>query len=118
MSGNDPAIRCGVVGDLTVGGRVVGQIRCELDAGHETWQLGEAGGYAWVPSDAPLHRATLEWSTETIVDFDLLDPGETFDVPVELPTREPRSWHDYSGNAGRCLVCGVTRRQGVHVDCA
>ena len=30
---------CGAVGALTVGGRVVGQLRCELEAGHDAGLL-------------------------------------------------------------------------------
>lgn len=59
---------CGAVGALTVGGRVVGRISCELEAGH----------------DADQHAVTLTWAPEADPDLDLFDPDEHFDVVVEI----------------------------------
>lgn len=77
---------CGAVGALMVGGRVVGQIRCELEAGHdEPTEI----SLAWRPS-RPLvmagtpHEARLTWTPEAEPDLDLFDPDERFDVDVEL----------------------------------
>lgn len=68
---------CGAIGALMVGGRVVGQIRCELEAGHDT----EAAifGDEWTP-----HEARLTWTPEAAPDLDLFDPDEVFDVDVEV----------------------------------
>lgn len=60
---------CGAIGALMVGGRVVGQLRCERILGH-----------AEFPNDP--HGVTLEWSPEKEVDLDLFDPDERFDVDV------------------------------------
>ena len=58
---------CGAIGALMVGSLVVGQLQCELDAGH-----GET------------HRVTLEWTPEADPDLDLFDPDERFDVAVDV----------------------------------
>jgi hypothetical protein len=81
--------RCRNVGELTVGGRVVGRIRCELDAGHDVETPAEhAFGVTWYPRVDPTpHRATLEWAIEGEgVNFigwqwpEANDPDERFDV--------------------------------------
>lgn len=90
---------CGAVGALMVGGRVVGQVRCELDAGHADriplWHPSVPGEMRrvdltppvdWVP--ATPHAMTLEWMPEAEPDLDLFDPDEHFDaeVPIVAPT--------------------------------
>lgn len=89
---------CGAVGALVVGGRVVGQLRCDREAGHDEDQLaglGEhiPGGYReprheWIGTrrvyPATPHEARLTWTPEAEPDLDLFDPGEAFDVDVEL----------------------------------
>lgn len=102
---------CGAVGALMVGGRVVGQVRCELDVGHDERVLvglGEhiPGGYRR-PEDewhgtkryypATPHAMTLTWTPEAEPDLDLFDPAEPFDVDV--PFGDP--------DARPCQVCGV-----------
>lgn len=93
--------KCNAIGALMVGGRVVGQIRCGLDAGHD------APIYIWHPSvpvklrhigegyPAPLshfvtpHRAVLEWTPESDPDLDLFDPAERFDADVPIIENDP-----------------------------
>jgi hypothetical protein len=90
--------RCDAVGALMVGGRVVGQLRCEKAAGHDERVLvglGQVipGGYRQ-PEDewqgtaryysATPHAMTLEWTPEAEPDLDLFDPAESFDVEVPL----------------------------------
>lgn len=61
---------CGAIGALMVGGKVVGQLRCEKPAGH---LVGEPSG----------HGVMLEWSDPGVPpDLDLFDPDERFDVDV------------------------------------
>lgn len=63
---------CGAIGALIVGGRVVGELRCEKPAGH---LVGE-------PSD---HGVMLEWGDlGEPPDLDLFDPDESFDVNVSI----------------------------------
>lgn len=71
--------RCGAVGALVVGGRVVGQLRCELDAGHDDPDLLAFDIYG-IGSEK--HRAVLEWAPEGEPDLDLFDPAERFDVEI------------------------------------
>ena len=81
--------RCRNVGELTVGGRVVGLIRCELDAGHdaprlESWPEGD------IEAPGTPHRATLEWAVEgegvNLIDWpEANDPDERFDVDPHDP---------------------------------
>lgn len=90
---------CGAIGALTVGGRVVGQVKCELDAGHDEERFAQGGAsLAVMPHFAPatLHRMTLEWAPEAEPDLDLFDPGENFDVnvPFYAPVVEPFSLLD------------------------
>jgi hypothetical protein len=80
--------RCEAIGALTVGGRVVGQIRCELDAGHEIVKTLNSGFPDEWFSGKP-HRATLEWTPEREPDLDLFDPHETFDIEVPIPKPYP-----------------------------
>lgn len=89
---------CGAIGALMVGGRVVGQLRCDREAGHDEDALvglGERipGGYRpprdeWIGTrrvyPATPHGATLTWTPEADPDLDLFDPDESFDVDVEL----------------------------------
>lgn len=73
---------CPAIGALVVAGHVVGQLRCELDAGHDVGQLLEPLGILSTPTD---HRAVLRWTDpEDAVDVDLFDPKEVFDLNVEL----------------------------------
>lgn len=71
---------CGAIGALMVGGRVVGQLRCEYEAGHADPErdVDEWGSVPWA------HGVTLEWAPEHEVDLDLFDPDERFDVVVDL----------------------------------
>lgn len=69
---------CGAVGALTVGGRVVGQVRCELDAGHDVAQL--VGMFGREQIAATPHSMTLTWTPEADPDLDLFDPDERFDA--------------------------------------
>lgn len=72
---------CGAVGALIVGGRVVGQLRCGLDAGHDDPDLLAFDIYG---IGSPVHRAVLEWAPEAEPDLDLFDPDERCDVDVDL----------------------------------
>lgn len=94
---------CGAVGALMVGGRVVGQIKCELEAGHDVarpeWPpLDLYPGFpirGRIPAEpATPHAMTLTWTPEREPDLDLFDPAETMDVEVPV---EPYP---------RCPVCG------------
>lgn len=76
--------RCNAPGALMVGGRVVGQLRCELDAGHAF--EGEMNGRK---VRATPHAVTLTWTPEAEPDLDLFDPDERFDVEVEIPVVGP-----------------------------
>lgn len=72
---------CGAVGALMVGGKVVGQLRCDLDAGHDDPDLLAFDIYG-IGSET--HKVTLEWLPEDgPPDLDLFDPDERFDVVVE-----------------------------------
>lgn len=75
--------RCGAVGALTVGARVVGQISCELDAGHDEIRVPFPAWPTYVTGATP-HSMTLTWAPEGEPDLDLFDPDESFDVVVEL----------------------------------
>ncbi len=82
---------CGAIGALTVGGRVVGQLRCELEAGHNVarelelpWRSGLRPTVPGTP-----HAVRLEWAPEAEPDLDLFDPDERFDVEVEIPVVGP-----------------------------
>lgn len=92
--------KCGAIGALTVGGRVVGQLRCELDAGHdeERRYFFDTDSHPWPVSPessawdaAPLrlaatpHAVTLTWTPEAAPDLDLFDPAESFDVEIPEP---------------------------------
>jgi len=82
---------CGAVGALMVGGRVVGQLRCGLEAGHAEGifprATSEPGAIPRVYQFAATpHRVVLEWTPETDPDLDLFDPAESFDVDVPLGT--------------------------------
>lgn len=71
---------CGAIGALTVGGRVVGQLRCEREIGHDELAI---------VHEATPHGVTLEWAPEAEPDLDLFDPDERFDVEVEIPVVGP-----------------------------
>lgn len=97
---------CGAIGALIVGGRVVGELRCELSAGHRRecqacrWH-DDFGSRAPLEHDHPeAHRMTLEWAPEAEPDLDLFDPDEHFDVTVEIPT------------SGPCAVSGCVLESG------
>lgn len=100
---------CGSIGALMVGGRVVGQLKCELDAGHDgdqwldPWNASRPlspAEYAWHNRNHPgealerleptPHRVVLEWADTEPVDLDLFDPAEHFDVDVPIPEAPPR----------------------------
>lgn len=82
---------CGAVGALTVGGRVVGQLRCELEAGHdESYFVPDSDpGRPFVLEPGTPHAVRLEWTPEAEPDLDLFDPDERFDVEVEIPVVGP-----------------------------
>lgn len=91
---------CGEVGALTVAGRVVGQLRCELDAGHEITRVVVSDPHTIIVDEhgVPLpivepieirgtpHEARLTWAPEAEPDLDLFDPDESFDVDVPFET--------------------------------
>lgn len=77
---------CGAIGALMVGGKVVGQLRCDREAGHDIergpeW-LDDLARFAVRSIPATPHRHVLEWTPEHEVDLDLFDPDERFDVVV------------------------------------
>lgn len=86
----DSPNRCRNVGELTVGGKVVGLIRCDAPAGHDL----ERPTSLWFEQETPPlpgtpHRATLEWSVEghgvQLIDWpEANDPDEHFDVEVPI----------------------------------
>ena len=62
---------CRSVGTIQTGGKTVGFIRCELNAGHEVFGVA--------------HCAALEWTDDAVLSNDWpesVDPGERFDVEV------------------------------------
>ncbi len=89
---------CGAIGALMVGGKVVGQLRCEREAGHADGvrvRIGtvippELHGVRPIDYDAGSnvypgtpHGVVLEWTPEDgPPDLDLFDPDERFDVDV------------------------------------
>lgn len=96
--------KCGAVGALMVGGRVVGQVVCELDAGHETETIPgrcSCGCYGATRPATP-HRMILEWAPEQGgPDLDVLDPDESFDtdVPFDAPPAATKCRYE-SGHDG------------------
>lgn len=92
---------CGAIGALIVGGRVVGELRCELEAGHdEPRSVPLLPGPLVATEPGTLHRMTLEWMPEAEPDLDLFDPAERFDVTVEIP------------DTGPCAVSGCVLESG------
>lgn len=92
------ATRCAHVGALMVGGHVVGQLRCELEDGHDIftiWRGGERNGERLTPTP---HRAVLEWNVGEI-DPELFNPDEHFDVDVPFPTPECGCGGDFPLNS-------------------
>lgn len=94
---------CGAVGALIVGGRVVGQLRCDLDEGHDNPLLRPAsfvdiiagrvqnGGTVMVAPGVP-HSMTMTWAPEAEPDLDALDPDESFDTVVDFgPVNDGRA---------------------------
>lgn len=73
---------CGAIGALIVGGRVVGQLRCDKDASH-TEHAKNFEAIVGYKSGHGMHRMVLEWEPEEAPDLDLFDPDESFDVVVE-----------------------------------
>lgn len=103
---------CGAVGALMVGGRVVGQVRCELAAGHDSPTVLPL---PWRPTPAIMpgtpHRMTLTWTPEAEPDLDLFDPDEKFDA--EVPFGPCTMVHDFGGLGDRrtrdtCRTCGTS----------
>lgn len=82
---------CGAVGALMVGGRVVGQIKCELNAGHNETNPHCSVASCGVHEVTP-HSMTLTWTPEAEPDLDLFDPAEKMDV--EVPLTEAEIQHD------------------------
>ena len=85
---------CGAVGALMVGGKVVGQLRCEADHERECPACRWGAGFGAAPVDEHVghetHRVTLEWPDEGAPpDLDLFDPDERFDVDVTLGAAGP-----------------------------
>ena len=85
--------RCPDKAFLTVGGRRVAALRCQLDAGHKARSIIPLScllGIDKGPWPGFSHSFTLEWDDgETLPDLpepDLYDPDERFDVPVEVLT--------------------------------
>lgn len=88
--------KCGALGALTVGGRVVGQLRCELDAGHDVGyndvcycgaSMDDHNDPTHRPTPGPgvtPHAVTLTWTPEAAPDLNLFDADESFDVDVPL----------------------------------
>lgn len=74
--------RCDAIGALIVGGRVVGQLRCDREVGHGEPQ---DKSIPWARRVGAAHGMTLEWTPEADPDLDLFDPAERFDVEVEIP---------------------------------
>lgn len=87
---------CGAVGALMVGGRVVGQLRCEKDLGHS------AQGF---PTH---HSVALSWAPEAEADLDLFDPDEHFDVDVPIVCQYVHNFGIHGGPGDRCKTCGMT----------
>jgi hypothetical protein len=83
-------MKCGAFGALIVGGRVVGAVKCDLEAGHdEPTMIPTFGGGLTQPYDAEPgtpHAMTLTWTPESDPDLDLFDVDEHFDVDVPLIT--------------------------------
>lgn len=91
---------CGSAGALMVGGRVVGQLKCDLDDGHDepayvyaphgnrfTAPLGDRLVPERIEPGTP-HRVVLEWEDAEPVDLDIFDPDEHFDVDVPIPAEQ------------------------------
>lgn len=86
--------RCEGMAHLIAGGRVVGSLRCELDAGHElatrrrVYPQGrdiESSAYDITESGVKQHVATLHWEDGEVIIEDP-DAEPTVDVPlIELP---------------------------------
>lgn len=103
---------CGHIGALMVGGRVVGQLRCDLDAGHAEGPvprlITEPGVWPAVYQlNITPHAVTLTWNDEgEIPELDLFDPRETFDVdvPVEEAPPVPAGLCGFAiGDSGQCV---------------
>lgn len=91
--------KCGAIGALIVGGRVVGQVKCDLEAGHEletpVWHASVSVEMRHLGASYPApvrfipgtpHAMTMTWNPEESVDMDLFDPAEHFDVDVPIPS--------------------------------
>lgn len=88
--------KCGAIGALTVGGRVVGQIKCDKHAGHDETE------HAETCEPCRRHAVTLTWTPETEPDLDLFDPAERFDIEVPESSEPERR-----GDLARCAECGA-----------
>jgi hypothetical protein len=89
--------RCPSIGYLTVAGRTVGLVRCELDTGHAVDTPADVEhGVTWAPAiPATPHRAVLEWEDAPVQLADwpeALDASEPFDVDVPIEEPEPAMW--------------------------
>jgi hypothetical protein len=86
-----------------VGGKVVGQLRCDrpIEHTHEGIERDGKGGWRRYSEPTP-HRVILEWAPEAEVDLDLFDPAERFDAEVPMPAESPRGIGPlYHGGDGR-----------------
>lgn len=85
--------KCNAVGALIVGGRVVGQVRCDLEAGHDEPvyfpTLGEGLTHPVEYEPPTPHSMTMTWAPEEEPDLDLFDPDESFDLTIELTVPSP-----------------------------
>lgn len=126
--------KCGAIGALIVGGRVVGQVKCDLPVGHDEHAIVRIGheipGDFRTPGDwatsidrhyppSP-HAMTMTWNPEEDVDMDLFDLDEHFDVeiPVEPEPGECGKRHAWiGGGEWHKATCSLPAgHRGPHVD--
>lgn len=107
--------KCGAIGALTVGGRVVGRIECDLPAGHdEARPTNDVFGGGWC--EPTPHAVTLTWTPESEPDLDLFDADEHFDVEVPEPGEcgEVKPGYALPAGAPRCTL--PSGHDGPHVN--